>query len=153
MKAKRRWCVSRAGNRACRAGWKTLPRSRATGRLCISVRLGNWRRHAGGGGGLYRYDTLTHTTTYIAPNPGYLAPLYKGNGVAERTWYESSVARGAYAALDVRASYYATGNGEFLVFDSSANLTGYESGGKPGALPLPLRTGIALRWQYRVRVV
>ena len=92
---------------------------------------GELARHAGGGGGLYRYDTLTHTTTYIAPNPGYLAPLYKGNGVAERTWYENSVARGAYAALDVRASYYATGNGEFLAFDSSANLTGYESGGKP----------------------
>ncbi len=86
--------------------------------------------HVGGGGGLYRYDTLTHTTAYIAPNSGYPAPIYKNGGVAEPTWY-ASLTRGTYAALDVRADYYATGNGEFLVFDSTENITGYDSSGKP----------------------
>ncbi len=75
-------------------------------------------------GGLYRYDTETGETAYVAPTGGY--PGY-GNSTL-RSWYESIV--GQFAGLDLRASYYATANGEFLVFGSSQDITGYDSNGK-----------------------
>ena len=88
------------------------------------------------GGGLYRYDTLTHTIAYVAPNPGYPAPQnHRGNGVVGETWYTKILGTEGveehYAGLDVRAPYYATADGEFLVFASSGDITGYDSGGKP----------------------
>ncbi len=126
--------VSR-GEAGIAGGVEDVPAVSSDGSAVYFNAAGELARHAGGGGGLYRYDTLTHATVYVASNPGYLAPLYKSEGTAEATWYSSILGGGGasqqYAGLDVRASYYATGNGEFLAFDSSANLTGYDSGGKP----------------------
>jgi hypothetical protein len=121
--------VSR-GEAGAPAGVEAVPAVSSDGSAVYFNASGELVHHAGGGGGLYRYDTLTHTTAYIAPDAGYPGPLYKSEGVAEPTWY-ASLTRGTYAALDVRAEYYATGNGEFLVFDSTENITGYDSGGKP----------------------
>ncbi len=126
--------VSR-GEAGVPGGVEDVPAVSSDGSAVYFAAAGELARHAGGGGGLYRYDTLTHTTVYVASNPGYLAPLYKSEGTAEATWYASVLGGGGasqqYAGLDVRASYYSTGNGEFLAFDSPANLTGYDSGGKP----------------------
>ena len=62
---------------------RTFPRYRRTVRSCTSTRPGELARHAGGGGGLYRYDTLTGTTTYVAPAQGYPA-LHE----PQQAWYE-----------------------------------------------------------------
>lgn len=80
--------------------------------------------HSGGGGGLYRYDTSTGTTAYVAPSPGYPNHV-PTEGFA---WYESEL--GALAGLDLKAGYYTTGNGDFLVFASSQDVTGYDSNGQ-----------------------
>jgi hypothetical protein len=118
------------------AGVEEVPAVSSDGSAVYFNAAGELVHHAGGGDGLYRYDTLTHTTSYIAPSPGYLAPTNAGDaGVVEQSWYTRILGTGgifqSYAGLDVRASYYATSNGEFLAFDSSANLTGYDSAGKP----------------------
>ncbi len=118
------------------AGVEDVPAVSSDGSAVYFNATGELVHHAGGGGGLYRYDTLTHTISYVAPNPGYPAPQdAKGGGIISQTWYTKILGTGGvlqpYAGLDVRANYYVTGNGEFLAFDSSANLTGYDSAGKP----------------------
>ena len=92
------------------------------------------------GGGLYRYEASTDTTTYVAPDPGYPATqvLIDGTGLGPdgEAWYARVLAppRGGpltpYAGLDLEAPYYTTGNGDFLVFGSTQNVTGYDSNGK-----------------------
>ena len=88
--------------------------------------------HPGGGGGLYRYDTETGKTSYVAPSTSYPSP--ESRALVGSTWYASVLGNGGegeqYASLQLTAPYYATGNGQFLAFDSSANLTSYNSGGK-----------------------
>ncbi len=76
---------------------------------------------------LYRYDTLTHTTSYVAPSAGYVS-LHE----PQDTWYGSRVLRGGpeVAGLLEDAPFYTTGDGGFLIFASSQNITGYESAGK-----------------------
>ena len=78
-------------------------------------------------GGLYRYDTETGTTVYVAQNTAYPA-LHE----PQKTWYGAAVLQNYLdvAGLLVRANYYTPGNGEFLLFASSANLTGYDSAGQ-----------------------
>ena len=125
--------VSR-GETGVPAGVEDVPAVSADGSAVYFNAAGELVHHAGGG--LYRYDTLTHAISYIVPNPGYPAPQTAGNaGVTSESWYTHILGTGgvrqSYAGLDVRANYYATGNGEFLAFDSSANITGYDSAGKP----------------------
>lgn len=78
------------------------------------------------GGGLYRYDTVTHKTTYVAPSGGYPA-LHE----PQHAWYASILGLRSVAGLSVSANYYATGDGQFLIFPSSQNITGYDPGGRP----------------------
>ncbi|MGA9305251.1 MAG: hypothetical protein WBW31_07610 [Candidatus Sulfotelmatobacter sp.] len=78
------------------------------------------------GGGLYRYDTVTHTTRYVAPSGGYPA-LHE----PQHAWYSSILGLSAVAGLSVSANYYTTGDGQFLVFPSTQNITGYAPAGKP----------------------
>ena len=95
-------------------------------------------RHAGGGGGLYRYDTVTQQTVYVAPNPGYPAPEFDGGGINSSTWYaqvlnpalQGGGSEEHYAGLDVTANYYTTGDGGYLVFPSRLDIAGYDSGGQ-----------------------
>ena len=77
-------------------------------------------------GGLYRYDTSTQRTVYVAPDPGY--PNDFSTHGTSIPWYEPIL--GTYAGLYVAADYYATGNGAFLIFASRVNLTGYDSAGQ-----------------------
>lgn len=75
------------------------------------------------GGGLYRYDTLSRHTSYIAPGAEY--PLEYG--VARtKTWKDKALLRDS-AALDDRADWYTTPNGKYLVFPSRSPITGYDS--------------------------
>ncbi len=77
-------------------------------------------------GGLYRYDTETGTTTFVAPEQGYTArPLG-----ADR-WFDEALHQDrGNVALDPRASYFTTADGAYLLFESSGDLTGYESDGQ-----------------------
>lgn len=76
------------------------------------------------GGGLYRYDTNTGATTYVAPDDGYQGPP-----PASSVWWEPVLGRG-FLGLAIEADYYTTANGQYLVFPSTENITGYESGGQ-----------------------
>jgi hypothetical protein len=80
-----------------------------------------------GGPYLYRYDTVTGVTTYVAPAGGYPA-LHE----PQTSWYGKAVLgeRVDVAGLWVKADYYTTGDGRFLVFPSTQNITGYDSGGE-----------------------
>jgi hypothetical protein len=89
----------------------------ASGRLTESAPEGK-------GSYLYRYDTLTRTTVYVAPSPGYPG-LHEPQG----TWYEKPVGVQVAGLLEV-APFYTTGDGGFLIFGSTQNITGYESAGK-----------------------
>jgi len=86
------------------------------------------------GGGLYRYDTVTGATTYVAQDNGYPAQHEPKTAWYDRTFSGEERVRGLgfdqVAGLWVEADYYATGNGEFLIFPSSQNITGYDSGGR-----------------------
>ncbi len=70
-------------------------------------------------GGLYRYDTVTGETQYVAQPQGY--PAVSGPGSAEHgedplgRWYEHET-QGTVAGLDVEAPYYTTRDGGFLLF-------------------------------------
>jgi hypothetical protein len=79
------------------------------------------------GSDIYRYETSTGKTEYVAPNPGYTSSIESG---FKFTWYVGVAGLGqGYAGLSSYAPYYTTGNGDFLVFGSSGNVTGYDSGG------------------------
>ncbi len=88
----------------------------------------------GEGANLYRYDTLTGKTTYIARINGNDYPLRSGEtGI----WYGGELplvgtTRPTVLALSSRANWYATANGQYLVFGSDLPLTGYDSTKAPG---------------------
>jgi hypothetical protein len=84
----------------------------------------------GGGVNLYRYDTATRKTTYIAEINGGDYPLAGGEDFAR--WYIGSGAfsgsgRASELALKAQASWYTTANGQYLLFGSSVPLTGYDN--------------------------
>ena len=67
-------------------------------------------------GGLYRYDTETGETTYVAeaqPYPNVLSS--RGAPKAAGTWYEEET-RDLIAGLDLEAPYETTRGGQFLLF-------------------------------------
>jgi hypothetical protein len=76
-------------------------------------------------GGLYRYDTDSGVTTYVAPIQEYPAEK-PGTG----RWYKEEVKLAEVAGLDVEADWYTTRSGQFLVFSSGEDVTGYDSGGQ-----------------------
>lgn len=86
----------------------------ATGRLAAG---------APEGGGLYRYDAATGTTTYVAAGAGY-------PGEIPGKWYQNGVVSPNSLGLEVAANDYTTGNGEFLVFESTGKVTSYDSDGQ-----------------------
>ncbi len=92
----------------------------AAGRLTSSA-------PAGHGSYLYRYDTVTDTIAYVALSGGY--PTLHEPSI---TWYGKGVlgSGGDIAGLSTEADYYATANGRFLVFPSTQDITGYDSGGQ-----------------------
>ncbi len=68
-------------------------------------------------GGVYRYDTETHTTSYIAVS-----------GQWEPTKADSGACAGdPEIALCSLANWYATPNGQYLLFNTSAGLTRYNA--------------------------
>jgi hypothetical protein len=70
-------------------------------------------------GGLYRYDTETGSTTYVASvqaYPPYTSKLINGGEIPREGWYHSEVKGEEIASMDIEAPYYATGNGRFLLF-------------------------------------
>ncbi len=69
------------------------------------------------GGGLYRYETATGTTSYVAPRQGY--PDTHSSRVGEKTgglWYESETKDKLEPGLDLEAPYDTTRDGQFLLF-------------------------------------
>jgi hypothetical protein len=78
------------------------------------------------GGGVYRYDTVAHTTTYVGPSGGSPNP-------EPGLWYESvdngSLVSGIEVGLSILSNYYTTHDGEYLLYTAQANVTGYDSGG------------------------
>ena len=110
---------------------QSVPAVAGDGSLVYFNASGDLAPH-GEGGGLYRYDTLTHATVYVAPDQGYPSPaLTRVNG---SEWYDSVLGDGgasqSYAGLDVQAEYYTTADGGFLIFPSTQDIAGYDSGGK-----------------------
>lgn len=68
-------------------------------------------------GGLYRYDTETGQTAYVAQPQGYPG-VDSGEGGGTDPygrWYEDET-RDAVAGLDLEAPYYTTRDGQFLLF-------------------------------------
>jgi hypothetical protein len=72
------------------------------------------------GGGLYRYDTDTGQTAYVAKVQEYPKPESDVNQPTAQkprsTWYENELNGKVLASLDPEALYYTTGNGRFLLF-------------------------------------
>lgn len=72
-------------------------------------------------GGLYRYDTQSGQTSYIAPPQPYpnTTFLYRHPTVGKisATWYENETRR-LTAGLSLEAPYDATANGQFLLYDA-----------------------------------
>jgi hypothetical protein len=85
--------------------------------------------HGAANGGLYRYDTVTGETTYVAPPEEY-PETPPGNG----RWYRNGVVGPSESSLedglDLTANWYTTGDGRFLVFPSGKNITGYDANGQ-----------------------
>jgi hypothetical protein len=77
-------------------------------------------------GGLYRYEAGSAKTVFIAPSSGYSSSFESG---FEIVWYQH-ILSGVYAGLAGDAPYYTTGDGKFLLFGSTQNLTGYNSNGQ-----------------------
>ena len=76
---------------------------------------------------LYRYDTRTGATSYVALSGGYPS-LHE----PETTWYGSDVLASGQdvAGLWTNAPYDTTADGDFLVFPSTRDIAGYDSGGQ-----------------------
>jgi hypothetical protein len=65
-------------------------------------------------GGLYRYDTNTGVTSFVALEQGYPSAESSGGGAP---WYNEAIHdNGSEVALDLHADYYTTPDGEFLLF-------------------------------------
>ena len=83
---------------------------------------------------LYRYDTRTETTTFITTVDALDYPLLPKEA---GTW--TNYVFGAHneghaemTALDAGSEWYATGNGEYLLFGSYRQITGFDSTEAPG---------------------
>ena len=109
------------------AGVENVPAISADGSTVYFDASGKLTGNAPAGGGLYRYDTVAGTTTYVAPSGDYPA-LHEPN----ITWYGAMVLgnEADVVGLWTSVDYYTTANGEFLVFPSTQNLTGYNSDGQ-----------------------
>jgi hypothetical protein len=83
------------------------------------------------GGGLYRYDTLTRRTTYIAT--GTVFPLSYGKQRINNWPKIALVGTTEGTGPDDRANWYATADGQYLVFPSDEPITGYDCGGSGGS--------------------
>jgi hypothetical protein len=80
---------------------------------------------------LYRYDTNTETTTYIATIGAGEYPV----DVAGQWWVE--YLKNGPPALENQANWYTTADGRYLAFASQTSLTGYDNtlaGGESGEL-------------------
>jgi hypothetical protein len=75
------------------------------------------------GGGLYRYDTATETTTFVTNGVIY------AQGHEPWPWYTDHNILAGQPGLSMRAPYYTTANGDFLLFGSTADITGYDPQG------------------------
>jgi hypothetical protein len=84
---------------------------------------------------LYRYDTNTATTTYLAMVEMNDYPNIAGTG-----WWHSLPAIGIEVALYSGANWYTTPDGRFLLFASTRELTGYSTVAAPGSLCFIPRT-------------
>ena len=87
---------------------------------------------------LYRYDTNTATTTYLATVEGADYPV----GGGSFAWWNSLPAMAPEPALESGANWYTTPDGRFLLFASTRELTGYNTAQAPGSLCLiPISQG------------
>ena len=72
------------------------------------------------GGGLYRYDTETGQTTFVAPPQSYPTSQatrpHEQGGTVHATWYDGEMKDELVAGLDVLAEYQTTRNGQFLLY-------------------------------------
>ncbi len=77
------------------------------------------------GGGVYLYDTVSRTTTYVGPSGGSPNPQ-------PGLWYESvdngALVSGVEVGLSILSNYYTTYDGGYLLYTAQANVTGYDSG-------------------------
>ena len=84
---------------------------------------------------LYRYDTVTGTTTFIATlnQYDYPEPLSAGETINEH-WYELEfgLTGTVHPNLDSRKVWYTTADGQFLLFGSVVPLTGFDNQGHCG---------------------
>ncbi len=84
---------------------------------------------------LYRYDTLTGTTTYIAAvNAGdYPLPLFgELNGWTTLVFGGTEGGRTESAGLSYEAEWYTTSDGQYLVFGTNRPITGFDNAQAPG---------------------
>ena len=99
-----------------------VPAISADGSTVYFNAYGQLASGAGAGLNLYRYDTETGTTTYIASG------ISDYPEVAPFQWY-AGVLNAPEVALSVQANWYTTPNGHFLLFGTTKDVTGYNSNG------------------------
>ncbi len=101
----------------------SVPVVSADGSTVYFIAAGQLTNGAPEGGGLYRYDTETETTTFVTGGvempPDYI----------RATYWEAFMNLYNSPGQDQQADYYATANGNFLVFPSTQNITAYNSQG------------------------
>ena len=157
LKGEARSCASRAGRpRRGRpddaGGVETFPRSPRRAARCTSTRAEISVHHAGGGGGLYRYDTRTRHDGVCRAEPWLSGARHEpgehaGTCNVVRAFWEI---RGRALGRSGRAAnYYTTGDGEFLSFPPPQNITGYDSDGQQELY----RYDAGRHREHRVRVV
>jgi hypothetical protein len=95
-------------------------------------------------GGLYRYDTETGETTYVAPPQSYPEARLERGGFENPLgrWYAQEVIDKYVAGLDLEAGYYTTRDGGFLLFgpyryDAADNSTVCVMCNPDGSGPIP----------------
>lgn len=84
---------------------------------------------------LYRYATGTGRTTYITTIGSGEYPVAKDE-IISNIWYDDGGLRSGASkelALDSRANWYTTGDGQYLVFASYQAITGYDNAPAPEA--------------------
>jgi hypothetical protein len=79
---------------------------------------------------LYRYATGTGRTTYIATIGSREYPMVKSE-IISRIWYLGSAFPSKSLALATSANWYATADGQYLVFASYQPVTGYDNAAAP----------------------
>ena len=110
--------VSRGDSSDAQGEVADVPAISADGSTVYFNAAGDLAPH-GEDGGLYRYDTMTGTTTYVAPEQGY--PVIHGTTInggerGRRAWYEKEVSAEEVPSLELEAPYYTTRDGQFLLF-------------------------------------